>query len=78
VSLFPPTAAIINGGAVRPKFRGRGIYRALVAARLNMAREAGVEGGLVVWGGDMSAPILTRLGFEPVGSRKFYVDTSTA
>jgi GNAT superfamily N-acetyltransferase len=78
VSLFPPTAAIINGGAVRPKFRGRGIYRALVAARLNLARQAGVEGGLVVWGGDMSAPILTRLGFEAVGSRKFYVDTSTA
>jgi hypothetical protein len=36
-----------------------------------MAREAGVA-GLAVWGGDMSAPILTHLGFETVGWRKFY------
>lgn len=78
ISLFPPAGAIINGGAVRSKFRGRGIYRAMVAARLRMAREAGVTGGLAVWGGDMSAPILARLGFETVGSRKFYLDTSTA
>jgi GNAT superfamily N-acetyltransferase len=71
LSLYPPDGAIINGGAVRPKFRGRGIYRALVAARLEMAREAGVA-GLSVWGGPMSAPILARLGFETVGSRRFY------
>jgi GNAT superfamily N-acetyltransferase len=69
--------AIINGGSVRPKFRGRGVYRALVAARLDIARRAGVP-GLAVWGGDMSAPILARLGFEKVGWRRFYVDTSTA
>jgi hypothetical protein len=47
----------------------------MVAARLAMAREAGVE-GLIVWGGHMSAPILERLGFETVGWRKFYLDTS--
>jgi len=41
-----------------------------------MAREAKVA-GLVVWGGPMSAPILTRLGFQTVGWRRFYVDTST-
>ena len=78
ISLFPPAGAIINGGAVRSKFRGRGVYRTMVAARLRMAREAGVTGGLAVWGGDMSAPILARLGFETVGSRGFYLDTSTA
>jgi len=71
LSLYPPDGALINGGAVRPKFRGRGIYRALVAARLEMAREAGVA-GLSVWGGPMSAPILARLGFETVGWRRFY------
>ena len=75
LSLFPPGGAIINGGGVRPKFRGFGVYRAMVAARLAMAREAGVE-GLIVWGGHMSAPILGRLGFEVVGWRKFYLDTS--
>src|SRR5579859_2008135 len=75
MTLFPPDGATINGGAVRPKFRGRGVYRAMVAARLEIARQAGV-GGLVVWGGDYSAPILSRLGFMAVGWRRFYVDMS--
>jgi GNAT superfamily N-acetyltransferase len=76
MSLFPPAGAILQGGSVRPKFRGRGIYRAMVAARQDIARQAGVD-GLAVWGGDMSAPILTGLGFEKVGWRRFYLDTST-
>lgn len=71
LSLYPPEGAIVNGGAVRLRFRGRGIYRAMVAARLEMAREARVA-GLSVWGGPMSAPILARLGFETVGWRRFY------
>jgi hypothetical protein len=32
---------------------------------------------LAVWGGDMSGPILAKLGFEKVGWRRFYLDTST-
>jgi GNAT superfamily N-acetyltransferase len=68
---------MITGGAVRPEFRGRGIYRAMVAARLEIARRAGVA-GLAVWGAEMSAPILDRLGFEKVGWRRFYPDRSTA
>jgi GNAT superfamily N-acetyltransferase len=75
VALFSPAAATINGGSVRPKFRGRGIYRAMVAERMKIARKAGVE-GLVVWAGDMSRPILERLGFVKVGWRRFYLDTS--
>jgi GNAT superfamily N-acetyltransferase len=71
LSLYAPDGALINGGGVRPKFRGRGVYRAMVAARLEMAREAGVA-GLSVWGAPMSAPILARLGFETVGWRRFY------
>ena len=55
------------------KFRGRGVYRALLRERLRMAREAGAA-GLSVWGGPMSAPILERLGFRPVGWRRFYID----
>lgn len=77
MTLFPPGGATINGGSVRPKFRGRGVYRALVVARLEIARRAGVA-GLCVWGGEMSGPILARLGFETVGWRRFYLDTSTA
>ena len=73
LTLFPPEGAILNGGAVRPKFRGRGVYRALTEARLAMAREARVP-GVMVWGGNMSAPILEKLGFVTVGWRKFYFD----
>ena len=72
VTLFPPDGAIINGGAVLERFRGRGVYRAMVVERLRMAREAGAA-GLAVWGGPMSAPILERLGFETVGWRRFYL-----
>ena len=75
IGLFPPGGAAISGGSVRPKFRGRGIYRAMVAARLEIARTAGVD-GLCVWGGDMSGPILARMEFETVGWRRFYLDTS--
>jgi GNAT superfamily N-acetyltransferase len=77
MAVYPPAAAILQGGAIRPKFRGRGIYRALVAARQATARQAGVD-GLTVWGGHMSAPILTGLGFEKIGWRRFYLDTTTA
>jgi GNAT superfamily N-acetyltransferase len=77
VALFPPAAATVNGGSVRPKFRGRGIYRAMVAERLKIARDAGVD-GLCVWGGDMSRPILAKLGFEKVSWRRFYLDAATA
>lgn len=77
LTLYPPAGAIITGGAVRPEFRGRGVYRAMVSARAEMAREAGVA-GLAVWGGQMSAPILSKLGFEKVGWRRFYLDRSTA
>jgi GNAT superfamily N-acetyltransferase len=77
ITLYPPEGAIINGGAVRPRFRGHGVYRALVCARLEIARREGA-GGLMVWAGAMSGPILTRLGFQPVSWRRFYLDTSTA
>jgi len=47
------------------------------SARLEIARGAGVS-GLALWGGEMSAPILSGLGFETVCWRRFYLDTSTA
>ena len=72
LTLHPPAGAIINGGAVLERFRGRGVYRAMVAERLRIARDAGAA-GLSVWGGPMSAPILERFGFEKVGWRRFYL-----
>jgi len=71
MTVLAPDGARMNGGAVRPQFRGRGVYRAMVAARLQIARASGTA-GLFVWGGHMSRPILARLGFEAVSWRQFY------
>jgi GNAT superfamily N-acetyltransferase len=72
LTLYPPDGAVMNGGAVRPQFRRTGVYRAMVAARMRMVREAGAAGA-VVWGGEMSRPILETLGFQTVGWRWFYI-----
>ena len=72
VTVMPPDGAAMNGGSVRPRFRGTGVYRALVVARLDLAREAGAA-GLFVWAGHMSAPILERIGFQHVSWRRSHV-----
>ena len=54
------------GGAMLPEARGRGVYTSLVHARWAHAVERGAP-RLVVSAGPMSAPILERLGFEPIG-----------
>jgi hypothetical protein len=53
------------GGATLPEARGRGAYRALVAARWDEAVQRGTP-LLVTQAGAMSRPILARLGFEEV------------
>lgn len=54
------------GGVVLPPFRGRGLYRALVAARLRDAAAAGVPLATSHANAATSAPILARLGFTAV------------
>lgn len=66
--------AFLNGGAVVPRFRGRGVYRALVAARLQMARDAGVAGVGVQALPETSGPILARLGFVEVGRLRVFAE----
>ena len=58
---------LLNGGSVAPRFQGRGVYRALLAARLALARDAGVGGVATQARLDTSAPILAGLGFTEVG-----------
>ena len=62
---YTPLGLLLFGGATLPAARGRGAYRALVAAR---AREAAARGTpvLVTHAGQMSRPILERLGFTSV------------
>ena len=52
------------GTAVREEARGRGIYRALVAARLAFLRDRGIEYAVTQARESTSAPILEHLGFE--------------
>lgn len=56
------------GAAVVPYQRGRGVYRALVAARLARAAERGATLALV-HAEPTSSPILQWLGFEKFGER---------
>jgi GNAT superfamily N-acetyltransferase len=59
-----PTTPFLGlwGGATVPAHRGRGLYRALVAARARDARAGGYRYATVD-AGPMSEPILQRLGF---------------
>lgn len=59
-----PFAGLYGGGTV-PDARGRGVYRALVAARAAEARERGYR-WLMCDARETSRPILERLGFQPI------------
>ncbi len=60
------------GGGVLPSHRHRGVYRALVAARLDAARAAGAEIAFTVARRASSGPTLERLGFRRVGAVRLY------
>jgi GNAT superfamily N-acetyltransferase len=62
------------GGATLREWRGRGIYRALVARRAQLAAARGVRYLQVDASAD-SAPILRRLGFQPLAVTTPYVWT---
>lgn len=60
------TTAVQMGGVVLPAFRKRGIYRALVAARLADAAARGATLATCLARTETSAPRLAKLGFEVV------------
>ena len=64
--------ATLWGGGTLPAWRGRGIYRALVAHRARLAAERGCR-YLEVDASDDSRPILERLGFVAVTTTTPYV-----
>src|SRR5439155_4672686 len=64
--------ATLWGGATLPVWRGRGIYRALVAYRANLAAERGCR-FIEVDASSASRPILERLGFVAVTTTTPYV-----
>ncbi len=69
--------ACLWGGSTLAEWRGRGIYRALVAARARSAAARGVR-YLQVDASDDSAPILRRLGLAAVTTTTPYVWTPAA
>jgi GNAT superfamily N-acetyltransferase len=64
------------GGGTVPEWRGRGIFRALVAYRASLAAERGYR-YLQVDALPTSRPILERLGFAAVARTTPYVFTPT-
>ncbi|MCI4339203.1 MAG: GNAT family N-acetyltransferase [Thermoplasmata archaeon] len=62
----------LYGGGTAPAFRHRGIYRTLVAARADVARERGYR-FLTVDARETSRPILERLGFVPLTTTRPWV-----
>ena len=64
--------ATLWGGATLPAWRGRGIYRAIVAYRAGLAAERGFR-SIEVDASSDSRPILERLGFTPVTTTTPYV-----
>jgi ribosomal protein S18 acetylase RimI-like enzyme len=70
---FGDLGATLFGGATLPEARGRGAYRALVAARWEDAVARGTP-CLVTQAGPMSRPILAALGFREVCEIRILVD----
>lgn len=56
------------GAVVLPQFRGRGVYRALLDARVGLARHLGKALVTCQAKPETSAPILVALGFQSIGS----------
>ncbi|MFE0427353.1 GNAT family N-acetyltransferase [Streptomyces sp. NPDC058953] len=73
MDLHPGTGfASLWGGGTTPDWRGRGIYRALVAHRARIAAARGYH-WLQVDAGAMSRPVLERLGFRALTTTTPYV-----
>ncbi|MFJ8621444.1 GNAT family N-acetyltransferase [Kitasatospora sp. NPDC093550] len=73
IELNPGTGfAGLWGGGTAPDWRGRGIYRALVAHRARVAADLGYQ-YLQVDASDDSRPILQRLGFARLSTTTPYV-----
>ena len=70
---FGEHAVTLFGGSTLPEARGRGAYRALVAARWDDAVAHGTP-ILVTQAGPMSRPILAQLGFREVCEIRILLD----
>lgn len=72
-ALYLPAGVVMCGAATLPEARGKGAYRALIAARWEEGQRRGIK-TLITQAGAMSRPILSRLGFEEVVSVRIFLD----
>ncbi|MCL4333563.1 MAG: GNAT family N-acetyltransferase [Candidatus Thermoplasmatota archaeon] len=63
---------ILDGSAVLPSFRGRGIYKSMVWKRLEDAKYNGLEFLIIHALEETSAPICEKIGFRKICSISFY------
>jgi GNAT superfamily N-acetyltransferase len=63
--------AALWGGSTEPQWRGKGLYRAQISRRAQLASERGYR-YLLVLASENSQPILTALGFETISHVKRY------
>ena len=64
--LEPTGIAYLKDAVTRPEFRRHGVYLALVAHRLTVARAAGGIAAVIQAQADTAAPILLKRGFRRV------------
>ncbi|GAA1658109.1 GNAT family N-acetyltransferase [Actinoplanes couchii] len=73
MDVYPGTDFVgLWGGGTAPEWRGKGIYRALVAERARIAADLGYK-YLQVDATDQSRPILQRLGFAALSTTTPYI-----
>ena len=65
--------ALLCGGTTLPEYRGRGLYKALLARRLADTAKAGMEDVIVLADQKTSAPICAKVGFVKVCELQMYV-----
>ncbi|WP_437316344.1 hypothetical protein [Sorangium sp. So ce385] len=70
---FTDAGAVLHSGSTKAAARGRGAYRALLAARWEDAVRRGAP-RVVTRAGPMSRPILRRVGFQELAEIDFLVD----
>ncbi|MGH2995934.1 MAG: hypothetical protein ACRDON_06140 [Gaiellaceae bacterium] len=70
---FTEWGVVLHAGCTKLEARGRGVYRALVAARWRDAVRRGTP-VLVTRAGSMSRPILRRLGFQELAEIRILLD----
>ncbi|AUX42770.1 uncharacterized protein SOCE26_042040 [Sorangium cellulosum] len=70
---FTNVGAVLHSGGTKAAARGRGAYRALVAARWDDAVRRGTP-RVVTRAGPMSCPILGRTGFQKIAEIELLVD----